>query len=73
MTQRKKSKPDDDNMKDFDGNNTCPDCGIEAAVGDSRYRRAGSPEEARKMPEAACPNRRHDSWRLFLSLPAVAR
>jgi hypothetical protein len=73
MTKRKTTRPDDDDMKDFDGNSTCPDCHINVATGPLTYRRAWSEEEAVKMPEAACPNRRHDTWRHFLGLPAVAR
>jgi len=47
----------------------CPDCGTDALTGSYGYRRAANREEAMKMPEASCPNRRHDTWKLFLGLP----
>jgi hypothetical protein len=63
----------DTDPRDFDGNPVCPDCGVNAHIDTYKYRRAWSAEEATKMPEATCPNRRHETWRLFMSLPAVAR
>jgi len=47
----------------------CPDCGTNPFVGEYGYRRAASREEAERMPEAVCPNRRHDTWRRFWGLP----
>src|SRR5215472_17812864 len=46
----------------------CPDCGTSPVAG-SGYRRASSLPEALEMPEASCPNRRHDTWRSWWGLP----
>lgn len=55
--------------------NLCPDCKQPAILdfyqgGLSSFRRGGDDMEAnRKMPEARCPNRRHEMWRGFMGLP----